>query len=411
MYRIKLASGEEAVYRSTEELALAVTSGVVTADAEVFHTTANRWLPVNIHPDYRAVVTGKGPTIVADPLDPESPDPIHADAPARSPFEGLDLAVPTPPFSPAADIEYDPAQDPTPILSPVGTNISTQPSPATRLRLILGLAMGMAGLGAVGAGAFATSRYVLPWLEQHRPHSSLREGMPPDPRPGNPTTSPKRIPLNPPGVDTFPTHYPAPGPPLGPAPAHGLRTDSTSVARTSRLPATRNRTPGYFEAYADARAEMDEALEYINFQQVFAPPRFAAPESLRATRRMLSAAGNILRIYRGREVMMEQTYRPDDPGGRGSFREPFGTAEATRSLLADSDSLFGVLVGQQGRFSYDGESVRFQDPEAARIYATLRQEVVSALAVWRDSTAALDQVTMPRLLRGFEGASPPPTRQ
>lgn len=410
MYRIKLVSGEEAVYRSAEELALAVTSGVVTAAAEVFHITANRWLPIDLHPDYRAVVTGNGPAIVANPLHPEIPAQIHVDAPALPPFEGLDQPAPTSLFSPAADIEYDPAQDPTPLLSPVGAHIRTQPTRATRLRLILALAMGVAGLGAVGGGAFATSRYVLPWLEQHRPHSSLREGMPPDPRPVNPT-SPKRIPLNSPRADTFQTHYPAPGPPLGPAPAHGLRSDSTSGARTSRLPATRNRTPGYFEAYADARAEMDEALEYINFQRVFAPPRFAAPESLRATRRMLSAAGNILRIYRGREVMMEQTYRPDDPGGRGSFREPFGTAEATRSLLADSDSLFGVLVGQQGRFSYDGESVRFQDPEAARIYATLRREVVSALAVWRDSTAALDQVTMPRLLRGFEGASPPPTRQ
>jgi hypothetical protein len=184
----------------------------------------------------------------------------------------------------------------------------------------------------------------------------------------------------------------------------------SSETHTLRLPATRNRIPSYFEAYADARAEMDEALGYINFQHVFAPARFATPESLRATRRMVAAAGNIVRVYRGREVMMEQTYRPEDPGGKGSLRESFETAEAVRSLLSDVDSVFGLMVFQQGRFRYSGESVSFEEPRAAEAYAALRSEIASTIQTWRDLPEATDLVTIPRLLRAFDGATPPPLR-
>ena len=109
--------------------------------------------------------------------------------------------------------------------------------------------------------------------------------------------------------------------------------------------------------------------------------------------------------------MMEQSYRPNEPDGRGSLREPFETAEATRSLLADTDSLFGVLVAQQGRVGYDGVSLRFEDREAARTYEALRRDIVAVVASWRDSAVSQDLVTMPRLLRAFGGATPPPVHR
>jgi hypothetical protein len=180
--------------------------------------------------------------------------------------------------------------------------------------------------------------------------------------------------------------------------------------RVSRFTATRTRLPTYFEAYADARSEMDDGFDYVSFRRVFAPSRFAAPESVRATRRMVAAAGNILRVYRGREVMLEQTYRPDDPGGRGSLREPFETAEASRALLADVDSLFGLLVSQQGRYSYTNDAVHFQEPRAARSYNQLRAEIVHTLSDWRDSSGASNRVTLPRLLQALGGTLPPPAR-
>jgi hypothetical protein len=125
---------------------------------------------------------------------------------------------------------------------------------------------------------------------------------------------------------------------------------------------------------------------------------------------MVSAAGNILRVYRGREVMLEQSYRPDDPGGQGTLREPFETAEATRALLADVDSLFGLLLSQQGRFTYDGETVRFQDRHAGQAYAVLRGDIGAVIRTWRDSASARDLVTMPRLIRALGDFPTPPVR-
>lgn len=155
---------------------------------------------------------------------------------------------------------------------------------------------------------------------------------------------------------------------------------------------------------------MDESFRYIQFRHVFAPNRFSSPDSIRAARRMVAAAGNILRVYRGHEVTLEQTYRPDDPGGRGTLREPFETTETARALLADVDSLFGLLVAQQGRFLYDGSSVRFTDPRSTRLYADLRHRILLTLRDWRDAPDRNPGVTVPRLLLALGADPPPPAR-
>jgi len=54
MYRIRLPSGEQAVFRSVEELTLAVQSGVVGPTAEVYLPDANRWMQMESHPDFQA---------------------------------------------------------------------------------------------------------------------------------------------------------------------------------------------------------------------------------------------------------------------------------------------------------------------------------------------------------------------
>jgi hypothetical protein len=52
MFRIRLASGEEAVFRTVDELALAIQSGSVTAGSEIFHSKSQRWLSIKVHPAY-----------------------------------------------------------------------------------------------------------------------------------------------------------------------------------------------------------------------------------------------------------------------------------------------------------------------------------------------------------------------
>lgn len=93
MYRIELSPGEETVFRSIEELAVAIKRGVVTSRARIFHNASNRWLPIQFHPHYKVAVSMPltqaalvaGPPVkplssltLQQPADPEPPVPIAA---------------------------------------------------------------------------------------------------------------------------------------------------------------------------------------------------------------------------------------------------------------------------------------------------------------------------------------------
>jgi hypothetical protein len=57
MYRIELSPGEETVFRSIEELAVALKRGVVSSRARVWHNATSKWLPIQFHPHYKIALT------------------------------------------------------------------------------------------------------------------------------------------------------------------------------------------------------------------------------------------------------------------------------------------------------------------------------------------------------------------
>jgi hypothetical protein len=91
MYRIELSPGEETVFRSIEELAVAIKRGIVTPRARIYHNASNKWLPIQFHPHYRtalemplsqsALVAGPS----AKPLSSLTLEPPGVDAPGQSP--------------------------------------------------------------------------------------------------------------------------------------------------------------------------------------------------------------------------------------------------------------------------------------------------------------------------------------
>ncbi len=58
MYRIRLVTGQEQIYRSIQELTAGVQRGEVTADAEIYHQRSDRWLSIESHPHYRMAADG-----------------------------------------------------------------------------------------------------------------------------------------------------------------------------------------------------------------------------------------------------------------------------------------------------------------------------------------------------------------
>jgi hypothetical protein len=106
MYRIELSPGEETVFRSIEELAVAIKRGVVTARARIWHHASSKWLPIQFHPHYKVALTLPltQAALVAGPqakplsalnleLPPEAEPEIPPPAPAAGPAPIIAVAA------------------------------------------------------------------------------------------------------------------------------------------------------------------------------------------------------------------------------------------------------------------------------------------------------------------------------
>ncbi len=63
MYRIEFEPGDVGVFRSVEEIATAIKSGVITTRARIYHQATDKWLPIEFHPHYKQaleIVAGGG---------------------------------------------------------------------------------------------------------------------------------------------------------------------------------------------------------------------------------------------------------------------------------------------------------------------------------------------------------------
>jgi hypothetical protein len=97
MYRIEVKPGEEAVFRTIEELATGIRNGFITPRARIYHAASQKWLPIEFHPHYKKALDGN--------FTPAAPGP----QPSLS-------AMPTPTFS-------------FPAATPAGQSQRTSPDP------------------------------------------------------------------------------------------------------------------------------------------------------------------------------------------------------------------------------------------------------------------------------------------
>jgi hypothetical protein len=86
MYRIELRAGEEAIYKTFDEFAKAVRTGVVDTHARVWHGASEKWLPITFHPHYKRAMTapesGAAPAAAVAPARAPAVPPAPAPAPA-----------------------------------------------------------------------------------------------------------------------------------------------------------------------------------------------------------------------------------------------------------------------------------------------------------------------------------------
>jgi hypothetical protein len=120
MYRIELGPDDIGVFRSIEELATAIKTGVITSKARIYHSASDKWLPIEFHPHFKkAREMAAGPVPPAPPAPPRinsGPVRVRTPLPAPSPVAGLPLIDVSP--APAPHVPAPPSPDPEPAAVP-----------------------------------------------------------------------------------------------------------------------------------------------------------------------------------------------------------------------------------------------------------------------------------------------------
>jgi hypothetical protein len=88
MYRIRHSTGDELTLASMDELAAAVAAGRVTADAEIYHQRADRWLAIASHPHFK-LAAERAQALAKPAKRPAMPTPAPAPMPPAAPSADL----------------------------------------------------------------------------------------------------------------------------------------------------------------------------------------------------------------------------------------------------------------------------------------------------------------------------------
>ena len=379
------------MFRTLDELTLAVQSGVVGPTAEVYLSDENRWMPVETHAAYQAARVQPAPT-------QETPTQSAATTLAPLPLPEVSAPAPAPPV--AASASTDPAAstpDPKAASPAPQLPASVFMTRARKLREMLALKLGL--FLVIGASAL-----LMVYLAANRGRwpgkaPEAHEGMRP------PVEAPVPVPTPPPEVVSAPLT-----PDSAAAELANAGTPRPLEPTRESLAATAPMVDPYVAGYNDARDELDDALSYVRFVHLFAPTRMRSADSVRMTRRAIAAAGNIVRTYRAREVMLEQTVGAIRPEST-SKRESYEAGVAVRDMLDDSDSLYALLSSQYGRYSLSPDTILFANATAATIWNRVRGRLLGNIGVWKDSVSSSARVTMPRLIRSLDTPPPPLARQ
>src|SRR4051812_3263086 len=94
MYKIELRPDDIGVFRSIEEMAQGIRSGVITSRCRIYHQASDKWLPIEFHPHYkRALELSSAAPTAPTPSAPPSPAPPGIDGPVLTATAASGVAV------------------------------------------------------------------------------------------------------------------------------------------------------------------------------------------------------------------------------------------------------------------------------------------------------------------------------
>lgn len=365
MYRIQLASGAEAVYRSLEELAVSVQNGIVSPDALVYHSKTGSWLPIEAHPHYH---------VARELVLPERMRPIRV---------RLDQPANTEP--PVAGRRSGPrARGAHPTRTPKAKHPGPRPGTPAETSDKTSNSTLRPGTPAPLTGSFRRTKPAKrPTVAPTRP-SAPRPGNPRKQRPGGSWLMAAAVS----GLATVGWLFYAPeaGEPSSPgmviagmeAPGPNAPAPSRRAAAEADLSPAADGGTAYSDAYHQARVRFEQSIASLGFEDMFAASRISTAEGLRAARRLVAAVRNVVAVYRGEEVRIDQEFGMTD----ASMRESFGTARSLDSLIATTDSIYALLQATEGHYQLRGGRIAFDDQLVTAAYVGQAIWLQARLRAW-----------------------------
>jgi len=374
MYLVELRPGKEELYRSSDELALAIRNGDVDARSRVYHRATAKWISITLHPQYRAIVAAAKEEPMSRPLRRVLGMLGGAGAgeqPSNSGGQG----------SSGGQLQYRWRR-------PLALGISA-------LLLMSGLQLAFSGprppwstRGRVAAAEKAPERPAVQPATEMESSSGLvslasNKGEWDEPNLNEDTLASEK-------VDS------APAAPLLPR-APRLRSWSLreALAPSAKTPADgtgiESLLARYSAAYDAAQSRLEAGLRVARLNKLFSSSRLSPDGGVADTRMSLAGAANFIRVYRKQQTAIERAYQDTVTStarqqgwspkrvrqwySRPSRKEPPALEVLSGSLLANIDSIMGVLNAQAGAYKIRGTAIAFEDPAAGEAYGALRRKI------------------------------------
>jgi hypothetical protein len=380
MYLVELRPGKEELYRSSDELALAIRNGDVDARSRVYHRATAKWISITLHPQYKAIVAA-----------------AKDDSVTRSTRRGWGILGGGPSDQVMQTSQVDPATN--------GANLLH--------RWRRPLAFGLSGLLLMSGIQLAFSGPRPPWAGRYRTVAVTRANKTETTRKSarsNSAARAEQVPgssglvslastkeiwtAEPPAGDTITT--PRPNQKILPR-APRLRSKSLREAlapgETEKLDG--NSLEGLFARYGAAhdavRNRLESGLRVARLTRLFAASRLSPNGGVTDTRMSLAGVANFIRVYRQQQAVIEKAYQDtvtamarQQSWSPKKVREWYSRTPRKEaptlellggSLLASIDSVLGVLAAQAGAYKIRGTAIAFEDPTAGQNYGALRRRI------------------------------------
>jgi hypothetical protein len=379
MYLVELRPGKEELYRSSDELALAIRNGDVDARSRVYHRATAKWISITLHPQYKAIVA------------------VAKEDPARPSRRGWGILG-----------GATAAEAPSPDGSVSNGNLLH--------RWRRPLALGLSGVLLMSGVKLAFSGPRPPWAGRARTAAvrvSTVRAEKAAPSGGQGTERAKEMQVSLASTNGLSFGQPSAARGMGTVLPRAPRLRSVTL-RNALKPGSAgavnaNSLDGLFARYVaahdSARTRLESGMRVARLGQLFAGARLNPGSGVAETRLNLAGAANFIRVFREQQVTIEAAYEDSvtalakqygwSPAkvrqwySRAPRKEAPTLELLSGSLMASIDSILGVLDAQAGAYKIRGTAIAFEDPSAGQAYGALRRRIKEQIDAAVSAGAAL----------------------